>query len=149
LEKSVVTFKQYFGFIFRNLFCTFVPETPKMQLRTGKILSFLVVFLIIFETVGAAATVLSVDSNSQSSLHSKKPVSSVMGSLLFEKAEEETEKAEEEKDGTARTVLVDFSHIAFSLSYLHSHHHNHPARPALMYYNVRPAMHAFNCVFLI
>jgi hypothetical protein len=99
------------------------------------------------EILGATVTALPSTTSHCLTFHSKERTSSILGSFLFEKAEEETEKVDEEKDRMSRVVLIDFSRIAFSLSFYHT--------PQVQFavltsqYNVRPPLHEFNCVFLI
>lgn len=116
-----------------------------MQLRIAKVLSFLVVLLITFDLVGAAITARPVFLNDQTTMHSKKPSTSVIGSFILEKAEEENEKTEEESEGSSRTVLADFAHIAIFLSFFYTPR----STPLALMYDVRPPVYALNCVFII
>lgn len=72
--------------------------------------------------------------------------SSFLGSIVFEKAEEETEETEEGKS-FSRLVLLDFSQIARSLSifYINDYH----SIPHLSDSDVKHRLHQRNCVFLI
>jgi hypothetical protein len=118
-----------------------------MPLKLAKILTSLVVFLMVLEIIGAAIAAIPKESDRGLSVHSKKPAASVFGAFLFEKAEEETEKAEEEKNGADRTVLVDFSWVAHTLSVQFVAKVN--PSPFACLYNVRPPVYTINCVFLI
>ncbi|HYC85013.1 MAG TPA: hypothetical protein VEB86_07315 [Chryseosolibacter sp.] len=118
-----------------------------MPLTAARFVSTIVLLLILLETVGAAVTVLPATSERSATIHTKKPTPSVLGSLLFEKAEEETDKSEEEKDSSHRVLLVDFSRVALTLSFYHTSHT--AFRPLACQYNLRPPLHALNCVFLI
>jgi hypothetical protein len=103
--------------------------------------------LMTLEILGAAATALPPTSDYTFNLHFQKSKSSVVGSFLFEKAEEETEKTEEEKDGMMRAVLLDLSRIADSLSF------SPPPQVQIgafsFLYDVKPPLHQLHCVFLI
>lgn len=129
-----------------GFFCIFVSANPFMRLLAAKIVTALVVFLMIFEIVGAAVTSLPANSDHALNYHTKKP-SSVFSSFIFEKAEEENEKTEEEKDGMSRVVLIDFNRVAVSLSIRHTPQ-IHFTRSAFQY-DVRPSFHVLHCVFLI
>src|SRR5687767_14815774 len=87
-----------------------------MPLKLTKIVTSLVVMLMVLEIIGAAVTAIPQGRDSNFSFHSKKSAASVFAVFLFEKAEEESEKAEEEKDGAHRALLVDFSWVAHTLS---------------------------------
>lgn len=119
----------------------------KMPLKAAKIVSTIVLLLILLETVGAAVTALPAISERSATIHTKKSTPSVLASFLFEKAEEETDKTEEEKGGSHRSILVDFTRVALILSFYHTQHTHF--KPLTHQYNVRPPVHALNCVFLI
>lgn len=118
-----------------------------MYLKVARTITFLVILLMSLDIVGASLTALPSTSDHALTIHAQKPPSSIFGYFLFEKAEEESEKTKEEKDGVARVVLIDFSQIAFSLSI----YHNPQAELSVptFQYNVRPPVHQLNCTFLI
>lgn len=118
-----------------------------MYLKVARAITFLVIILMTLQILGASVTALPSTSNHTFTLHSKKIPSSILGSYLLEKAEEESEKPEEENGGASRVVLIDFSQIAFSLSFYHTPLIQLSA-PAFQY-NVRPPVHQLNCTFLI
>jgi hypothetical protein len=118
-----------------------------MPLKAAKFVSSIVVFLMVLEIVGAAVTALPADSNHILSYHTKKSSASVFDAFLFEKAEEETEKSEDEKSGSDRALLVDFSCIAHTLSIQFIPKVN--LTPFAFHYNVRPPVYTLNCVFII
>lgn len=118
-----------------------------MYLRIARTIISLVILLMSVEILGAAAVSFPLDSDHTFTLHSPKSKSSIPGSFLFEKAEEETEKTEEEKNGIVRVVLEDFSGMAVSLSFYHTPLVHIAA--LTFQYDVRPPLHELNCVFLI
>jgi hypothetical protein len=120
-----------------------------MYLRAARTITFLVVVLMSLEILGSSVTALpsSSDHDHTLTLHSKKSPTSILGSFLFEKAEEESEKTEEEKDRMTRVILIDFSRIAFSLSFYHTPQVQ--SSELTFQYDVRPPVHELNCVFLI
>ena len=118
-----------------------------MYLKVARSITFLVILLMTLQILGASVTALPSTSDHTFTLHPKKRPSSILGSFPFEKAEEETEEVEEEKDGMARVILIDFSQIVFSLSFFHTPQAELPV-PTFQY-NVRPPVHQLNCTFLI
>ena len=119
-----------------------------MYLKAARTITSLVILLMTLEIFGAAATALPSTADHAVTLHSQKSKSSsILGSFLFEKAEEETENTEEEKNSIARVVLEDFSRIAVSLSFYHTPQVHFAA--FTFQYDVRPPLHQLNCVFLI
>jgi hypothetical protein len=118
-----------------------------MYFQVTRTLITLVILLISLEILGPSATASPSTSDHTATLHSQKAASSMFGSFLFEKTEEETERNEDEKDRMARIVLVNFSRIAFSLSFYHTPPVNLTVLP--FQYDVRPPLHELNCVFLI
>lgn len=118
----------------------------KMYLKVARSITFLVIILMTLQILGASVTALPSTSDHTFTLHSKKRPPSILGSFLCEKAEEETEKGEE-RDGMARVILIDFSRIAFSLSFFHTPP-GELSVPAFQY-NIRPPVHQLNCTFLI
>jgi hypothetical protein len=118
-----------------------------MYLKVARTITFLVVLFMSLDFIGASVTTLSSGSDHDLTLHSQKSPSSVITPLLFEKAEEESEKTEGERFSTAGVVLIDFSRIAFSLSFYHTPQ-VHVSVPAFQY-DVRPPVHQLMRVFLI
>jgi hypothetical protein len=118
-----------------------------MSLKAAKYVSSIVLLLMILEIIGAAGTALPIDTDRTLSFHTKKLTASVFDAFLFEKAEEETEKSEEEKNGTGRALLADFSWIAHTLSVQFIPKVN--LTPFAFHYHVRPPVYTFNCVFII
>jgi hypothetical protein len=118
-----------------------------MYLKVARTITSFVILLMALEILGAAATASPSTSDYTITLRSEKSKASIFGYFLFEKAEEEIEKTEEEKDGIPGVVLVDFSLVAGSLSFYHT--------PQVLFvaftsqYDVRPPLHQLNCVFLI
>lgn len=112
-----------------------------------RFITSLVILLLSFEIFGAALTACATSDDGSFYFHAKKSSASVINSIFIEKAEEETEKNEEEKDGTARPVLVDFSRVVTSLSFRHTPQTEFT--PFRFQYDVRPPLHTINCVFLI
>jgi hypothetical protein len=118
-----------------------------MYLKVSRTIISLVILLLFLEILGVAATALPSASDDTLTLHSHKPLSSILGYFLFEKVEEETENTGDEENSMAGVFLLDFSRIAFSLSFYHT--------PQVQFtvlafqYDVRPPLHEFNCVFLI
>lgn len=118
-----------------------------MYLKVARSITLLVILLMTLQILGTSVSALPSASDHTIRLHSKKRPSSVLGSFLFGKAEEETEKPDQEKDGMTRAVLIDFSRMAFSLLVCHKPQVHFPVR--IFQYDVRPPVHALNCVFLI
>ena len=118
-----------------------------MFLIVARTITFLVVLLISADFIGASVTALPSGSDHGVTLHLQKPPSSVYTSLLFEKTEEENEKTQHERFGTAGVVLIDLSRIAFSLSFYHTPQ-VYVSVPAFQY-DVRPPVHQLMGVFLI
>ena len=122
-------------------------KTARMYLKVARTIPLLVILLMSLEILGCCVTALPAASDRAVTVHQHKTPSSLLGTLLFEKAEEETEKTEEEKDGIARMVLLDFSRVAFSLSFYHTPQVGFAT--VAFRYDVRPPVHEINCVFLI
>jgi hypothetical protein len=119
-----------------------------MYFNLARTITSLVVLLMVLEIFGAAITAaLPSASTDTLTLHEHKPPSSVLAAYLFEKTEEETEETEEEKDRMSRVILLDFSRIAFSISFHHTPQVEVSVRGSQ--YDVRPPLHELNCVFLI
>jgi hypothetical protein len=118
-----------------------------MYIKVARAITLLVVLFMSLDIIGASVTALPSASNHKFTLDSQKSPSSVITSLLFEKAEEETEKSENERFSTAGVVLIDLSRIAFSLSFYHTPQ-AHLSVPAFQY-DVRPPLHQLMRVFLI
>jgi hypothetical protein len=117
------------------------------MIKAARIVSIIVLLPILLEIVGTAVPSLPETSEHSATIHTKKPTPSILAYLIFEKVEEETDKNEEEKDGSHRIVLVYFSRIASTLSLYHARQTYF--KPLTHQYNVRPPVHALNCVFLI
>lgn len=117
-----------------------------MYLKVARSITFLVILLMTLQILGASATALPPTSDQTVTIHSKKVPSSVLGSFLFEKAEEETEK-QEENGRMARLILIDFSQVSFSLSFYHTPKVRFPV-PTFQY-DVRPPVHQLYCTYLI
>lgn len=115
--------------------------------KVARLIAFFVVLLMSLEIIGASVSALPATSGHAFSIVSEKQSPSLFGNLFFEKAEEESEKDEKERDGTPRVVLIDFSRVAFSLSFYYT-----PlvqlAVPECRY-DVRPPLHQLHCLFLI
>jgi hypothetical protein len=118
-----------------------------MPLKVSRFVSSVVLMLMLLEVIGAAATVCPLESDDSLSFHSKKPSAPVFEAFLFGKAEEETEKTEEEKHGADRALLVDFSWVAHTLSVQFIPKVN--LLPFAFHYDVRPPVSTLNCVFII
>jgi hypothetical protein len=118
-----------------------------MPVNAAKLVSSIVLVLVILEIAGAAVTASPPDSDSVLTIHTKKSSASVFYSFVFEKAEEETEETEQEKDGAHRALLVDFSRVAHTLSVAFLPKVN--LTPFAFQYNVRPPVYTLNCVFII
>jgi hypothetical protein len=117
------------------------------MIKAARIISIIVLLPILLEIVGAAVSSLPETSERSATIHAKKPTPSVLAYLIFEKVEEETDKNEEEKDGSDRIVLVYFSRVALTLSLYHTRQTHY--KPLTHQYNVQPPVHELNCVFLI
>jgi hypothetical protein len=117
------------------------------MIKAARIVSVIVLLPILLEMVGAAVSSLPETSERSATIHTKKPTPSVLAYLIFEKVEEETDKNEEEKDGSDRIVLVYFSRVALTLSLYHTR--QTLDKPLIHQYNVQPPVHELNCVFLI
>jgi hypothetical protein len=118
-----------------------------MYFKVAKTINFLVVVLMSLEILGASLAVLPSASDSRLAIHSHKAPSSILGSFLFEKTEEENEGSEKENGSISRALLLDFSSAARSLSAFHSPDFHVVAHA--FQYDVRPPVHQLNCVFLI
>ena len=118
-----------------------------MCIKVARSIAFLVVFLMSLEVLGASVNALPPASDHTLTTISQKQSPSLFGNLFFQEAEEESEKDEEEKDGTARVLLIDFSRIAFSLSFYHTP--QVPLAAPKFQYDVRPPLHRLNSLFLI
>jgi len=118
-----------------------------MFLKAARIVTTLVVLLMSLEIVGAAVTAFPTESSPSLAFHAKKMKGSSIVSLFLEKAEEENEKTEEEKEGMPGVLIADFSTIAISLCLFHTSRPH--ATPLAFQYDVRPPVHQLNCVFII
>lgn len=134
-------------YVKNKFFTSLYRKQAEMYLKVARTVTSLIILLMSLELFGAAAVALPSTSDHTLTLHSQKSKSSIFSSFLFEKAEEETEETEEEKDGMMRAVLVDFSRIAGSLSFYHTPQVHFAA--FTFQYDVRPPLHQLNCVFLI
>jgi hypothetical protein len=117
-----------------------------MYRTLAKTIVLLVILLMPLEIVRAAATDVPSTSDRTVTLHAETE-SWTLGSFLFEKTEEETERSEEETDGMMRVILEDFSRIAVSLSFYHTP--QVPFTALTFQYDARTPLHQLNCVFLI
>jgi hypothetical protein len=118
-----------------------------MYFKVARTINFVIVIVMSFEILAASLAVLPSGSDTRLAIRSQKSPSSILGSFLFEKTEEEKEGTEKENDHISRAVLLDFSSAARSLSAFHS-----PAFYSIAHasqYDVRPPVHQLNCVFLI
>lgn len=118
-----------------------------MYFKVARTVNLLVIILMSLQILGASIASLPSTSDHRASIHSQKTPSSILGSFLFEKTEEETKKFEEENGHLSRVVLIDFSSIALSLSAYHSP--NFDLSIHTFRYDVRPPVHQLNCVFII
>jgi len=131
----------------RIIYTSLHRKQVEMYLKVARTITYLVILLLSLELLGAATTILPSASDHTVTVHSRKTKSCVFSAFLCEKTEEETEKTEEEKDGTVRVILQDFSRIAASLSCYHTLHVHFEVLASQ--YDVRPHLHQVNCVFLI
>lgn len=115
-----------------------------MYFKVAKTINLLVAVLMLLEILGASVTVLPWSQGA--TIYSEELTSSALDSILFEKAEEESEETEEEKY-LLRVVLIDFSQITLSLSAYHSPDLNLAVNT--IRYDARPPVHLLNCVLLI
>lgn len=118
-----------------------------MYFKVARTVNLLVVVLMSFEILGASIMILPLTSRYDITLYSEELPSSLLDVILFEKAEEENEKTEEEKHCLSRAILVDLSLVKLSLSAYHSPHIH--LEFSTSRYEVRPPIHQLNCVFLI
>jgi hypothetical protein len=116
-----------------------------MNAKAARTINLFVVVLMTLEILGASATALPSSSAYRLSICSEESQASILGSFLFEKAEEENEKTEEENAHLTRVVLLDFASIALSLSAHHSPHYRLSLDTDR--YSQRPPLHQLNCVF--
>jgi hypothetical protein len=123
-----------------------------MYLKVARTITFFVILFISLDIVGASVAAIPSTSDHaltlhSQTLHSQKLPSAILTALLFEKAEEETARSEDEKYNMAGVVLLDFSRLAFSLSF----YHTPPVQlqSPTFQYDVRPPLHELNGVFLI
>jgi hypothetical protein len=89
-----------------------------MSLTILKGLVQLVILLITFECVTPIFTVFDGEHASHFSLSSKKPASSLLNTVAFEKAEEE--RGKEERDKFLPIEIADFTRIATLLAEVHT-----------------------------
>ena len=117
-----------------------------MYLKVARTITLPVALFMCLQILGTSAAALPATSHHKLSLKAKEQTSSISATFVFEKAEEET-GAGEGVNRMTDVVLLDFSRVAFSLSFFHTL----PVRlPVLsMQYDVRPRVHAHNSVFLI
>jgi hypothetical protein len=119
-----------------------------MYLKVARTITFLLILFMSMDIIGASVTALPSTADDHTTIvHSQKSPSSVLTSFLCEKAEEESEKTEDERYSMAGVVLLDFSRLAFSLSFYHTPQVR-LAVPAFQY-DVRPPVHQLVRVFLI
>ena len=118
-----------------------------MYPKLARAITFLVVLLMSLEIFGASVDAIPPSSDHTLTIHSQKRPSSLFDNLFLQKAVEESEKTEEEKDGLPRVLLIDFSRMAFSLSFYYTPQIQ-LAVPTFQY-DVRPPLHQLNCLFLI
>lgn len=114
-----------------------------MYPKVARTINLIVVVLMSLEILGASATAMPWTSGP--CIYSEEPPSSLFGSDLFEKAEEENERTEDES--LSRVILIDLSQIAFSLSAYH--HRDFDLAVNTFQFDVRPPLHQLNCVFLL
>jgi hypothetical protein len=122
-------------------------QNAGMYCKVARSINVFVVLLMSLEILGASITALPSTAEYALSICSEDTASGGLGFLMFEKAEEENEKTEEENAHLHRPLLIDFSRIALSLSAFHS-----PAQiesTSFFRYTVRPPVHQLNCVFLV
>ncbi|HEY0656260.1 MAG TPA: hypothetical protein VGD65_24165 [Chryseosolibacter sp.] len=118
-----------------------------MQRRVARLINLVVVMLMSAEIIGASITATRATCGYAVNIVAEESGASLVGSVLFEKAEEENEKTEEENGHVTRALLIDFARIALSLSAHHSPQCDH--RETTFGDRSKSAVHKFNCVFLI
>ncbi len=118
-----------------------------MHLRIARTIYVIVLMLMCLEIIGASATAGMSASCQGISIAAAEERTSIPGAFLFEKAEEENDKTEEENCHIARTLLIDFSHVAHSLSACYLGVLHLPANTTL--FNVRPPAYRLNRVLLL
>lgn len=116
-----------------------------MSLRVLKGLIQLVILLITFECVTPVFTSFEGNHTRHFSFNSKKTASSALGTIAFEKAEEE--RTEEERDKFFPIVIADFTRIATLLAEVHT-----PRSHTIVFEDrcdSQPALFKLHRVFLI
>ena len=115
-----------------------------MYFKVARTINVVVILLMSLEIFGAPAAALRW--NAEPTIFSEEVASSILGSDLFEKAEEENENTEGAKS-LSRIVLADLSQIALSLSACHSP--DFYLSVNTFRFDVKPPVHQLNCVFLL
>ena len=144
IEASLIVFSSFYSYLCCCFFYIFTSETVQMYTKVARTINLIVVVLMSLEILGASATAMPWTSGP--CIYSEEPPSSFFGSDLFEKAEEENEKDEDEKS-LSRAILMDLSQVAFSLSACYSRDLDLAVNT--FQYDVRPPLHQLNCVFLL
>ena len=117
-----------------------------MPFKVERLITMFVILLFALRVLGASAVTPSPE-NATVAIHFKKSNSdSILAAFLLEKTEE-SEKTGLKKQGIGPVVLVDFSEVAFSLSYYYSGQIQMSAPTSR--YDVHPPVHKLNRVFLI
>jgi hypothetical protein len=118
-----------------------------MRPKVERSVTIIVILLFSLRILGASAINLPSAEHKFERIQSKKSnACSALASFLFEKTEE-GENAGMNKDGISRVVLIDFSQIAFSLSYYYSGQIQ--VSDPTSWYDVHPPVYQINCVYLI
>jgi hypothetical protein len=105
---------------FLEQFCTFVFLSDSMLKQISRAIVCLVILIMTCECVSAAVFSSTGSDIGRLAYHAKNTKSSVSTSVLFEKAEVESERGEEERDKVFTIELADLSQIAMVLSHFHS-----------------------------
>jgi len=110
-------------------------------------INLVAVLVMSLQTLGTSATAMLWASDPGSYYEDYEELeSSIPGSDVFEKAEEENEKTEEE-NCLSRVVLMDLAKNALSLCAYHCPDFE-PSVNTIQY-NIRPPLHQLHCVFVI
>jgi hypothetical protein len=91
-----------------------------MSKKIARSIIWLVVGIMTFICISAALTSSHNAVNQHDEFAEKEAKSSFLSSIVFEKAEEESEKTEEERDNVFTVELADLSQITMVLSYIHT-----------------------------
>jgi hypothetical protein len=119
----------------------------QMYFKIARTVNLLVVVLMSLEIICASAAASPSTSCYSVTIFSEDPSSSILETILFEKAEEENDNTEEDEIHLSCVVLLDFSRLTLSLSAFHSpDFHSAVSR---LRYDVRLPLHQLNSVFLI